>query len=161
MIGQRLRVRLYDDHLELFLGGSPLMKLERGRPGPNGRHGHVVDYRHVIHSLRRKPMALLNLVYRNQLFPRDTYRRMFNLLLERTSHKAACRTIVEILALAHERGCEALLAAALENDLAASRLPDLNALRQRFSPDPAALPEVNVQLAPLADYNALITGEPI
>ena len=26
---------------------------------PNGAHGHVVDYRHVIHSLRRKPMALM------------------------------------------------------------------------------------------------------
>jgi hypothetical protein len=31
---------------------------------------HVVDYRHVIHALRKKPMALNNLVYRDQLFPR-------------------------------------------------------------------------------------------
>jgi hypothetical protein len=28
------------------------------------RGGHVADYRHVIHALRKKPMALLNLVYR-------------------------------------------------------------------------------------------------
>jgi len=159
LIGQRLRVRLYDDHLELFLGSTPLMKRERGRPGPNGKHGHVVDYRHVIHSLRRKPMALLNLVYRNQLFPRDTYRKTFDLVLERAGPKVACRTIVEILALAHERGCEAALSTALAEDLAASRLPDLNALRQRFSPDPAALPAVVVQLTPLAEYDALITGE--
>jgi hypothetical protein len=41
-------------------------------------HGHVVDYRHVIHSLRRKPMALLNLVYRDQLFPRRVYARAFD-----------------------------------------------------------------------------------
>jgi hypothetical protein len=34
----------------------------------------------VIHSLRRKPMALLNLVYRDRLFPRDAYRRTFDLL---------------------------------------------------------------------------------
>jgi hypothetical protein len=38
-----------------------------------GKHLHVVDYRHVIQSLRRKPMALLNLVYRNQLFPRRAF----------------------------------------------------------------------------------------
>lgn len=69
LIGHRLRVRLYDDRLELLLGATLLMTLERGRPGPNGRHGHVVDYRHVIHALRRKPMALLNLVYRDRLFP--------------------------------------------------------------------------------------------
>src|SRR4051794_41521645 len=35
----------------------------------------VVNYRHVIHALRRKPMALLNLVYRDQLFPREAYRQ--------------------------------------------------------------------------------------
>jgi hypothetical protein len=159
LVGQRLRVRLYDDRLELFLGSTPIMKLRRGRPGPNGKHGHVVDYRHVIHSLRRKPMALLNLVYRDQLFPRDAYRKVFDLMLERSGPKVACRTIVEILALAHERACEAALATILADDLAASRLPDLNALRQRFSPDPAALPVVVVQLTPLADYDALITGE--
>ncbi len=34
----------------------------------------VVDYRHVIHSLRRKPMALFNLVYRDALFPLPAYR---------------------------------------------------------------------------------------
>lgn len=34
------------------------MTLQRDRAGVNSKHGHVVDYRHVIHSLRRKPMAL-------------------------------------------------------------------------------------------------------
>jgi hypothetical protein len=28
------------------------MTLPRGRSGANGKHGHVVDYRHVIHALR-------------------------------------------------------------------------------------------------------------
>src|SRR5215469_8993795 len=74
LIGHRLRVRLYDDRLECFLGSTALMSLRRGRPQPSGKHGHVVDYRHVIHALRRKPMALLNLVYRDQLFPRRAYR---------------------------------------------------------------------------------------
>src|SRR3546814_8780735 len=74
LIGHRLRVRLYDDRLELFLGGTPLFTLPRGRAERSGKHGHVVDYRHVIHALRRKPMALLNLVYRHQLFPREAYR---------------------------------------------------------------------------------------
>jgi len=41
----------------------------------------VVNYHHVIHALRRKPMALLNLVYRDQLFPREAYRRTFDALL--------------------------------------------------------------------------------
>lgn len=156
LIGHRLQVRLYDDRLELFVGGSPLLTLARGRPGPNGTHGHVVDYRHVIHALRRKPMALANLVYRDRLFPREAYRLTFERLRDELPLRTACKTMVELLRLAHERGCEAQLAELLGADLAARRLPDLDALWRRFSPDPARLPQVRVQLAPLTDYEALI-----
>src|SRR5580693_1833444 len=78
LIGHRLNVRLYDDHLDCFLGATHILTLQRARP-PQGsnRRGHVVDYRHVIHALRKKPMALLNLVYRDQLFPRRAYARAF------------------------------------------------------------------------------------
>jgi hypothetical protein len=158
LIGHRLRVRLYDDRLELFLGATQLMTLQRGRSGPNGRHGHVVDYRHVIHALRRKPMALLNLVYRDQLFPREAYRLTFDRLCEQLPPPAACKSMVELLSLAHERGCEAELAQLLDKHLAERRLPDLAELRQRFMPDPTRLPEVCVRLASLSDYEALLNA---
>jgi hypothetical protein len=64
--------------------------------------------------------------------------------------------MVNLLALAHERGCEAELAALLAADLAASQLPDLAALCARFAPDPAALPAVTVLLTLLTAYEALI-----
>lgn len=156
LIGHRLRVRLYDDRLTIFIGGTELTTLSRGRAHPSGKHGHVVDYRHVIHSLRRKPMALLGLVYRDQLFPRDAYRRSFDALLERLPDRQACRVMVEILALAHERGCERDLAEHLSIGLEARQLPDMAALRERFSPDPAALPIVTVRLASLAAYDGLL-----
>jgi hypothetical protein len=159
LIGHRLRARLYDDRLDLFIGGTRLMTLVRGRADASGKHAHVVDYRHVIHALRRKPMALLGLVYRDQLFPRDAYRQTFDRLLERLPEKSACRLMVNLLALAHERGCEADLAALLAADLAAGQLPDLAALRERFAPDPAALPAVTVLLTPLTAYEALVGND--
>jgi hypothetical protein len=157
LIGHRLRVRLYDDRLECFLGATPLMTLRRGRPRPDGKHGHVVDYRHVIHALRRKPMALLNLVYREQLFPRRAYRRAFEVLLTARSEKEACRTMVGLLALAHDRACEAELAEIIDAELDAGRVPDLDALRRRFGPDPAAIPLITVTLASLHLYDELGT----
>lgn len=159
LIGHRLRVRLYDDRLDLFIGGTRLMTLPRGRAGPGGAHGHVVDYRHVIHSLRRKPMALLKLVYRDQLFPREAYRLAFERLLAALPERVACRQMVELLAIAHERACEAELAELLMADIEAGRLPDMDAVRARFAPDPAALPEVVVELVPLSVYDALLAGE--
>jgi hypothetical protein len=156
LIGHKLRVRLYDDRLDLFIGATALVTLRRGRPAAAGKHGHVVDYRHVIHALRRKPMALLGLVYRDQLFPRDAYRHTFDRLVEQLPERAACRLMVDLLALAHDRGCEAELAAILAAELTANRLPDMATLRARFSPDPAALPTVVVHLAPLVAYEALL-----
>jgi hypothetical protein len=156
LIGQRLRVRLYDDRLDLFVGGTPLLTLPRGRPGRDGKHGHVVNYRHVIHALTRKPAALLSLVYREQLFPRDVYRHMFDHLLARMPEREACRTMVTLLQLAHERGCEAELAGLLEADRVAGLLPDLASLRARFAPSPASLPDIHVPTVSLAVYQDLL-----
>jgi len=157
LIGHRLRVRLYDDRLELFLGSTRLMTLPRGRAPGCGKHGHVVDYRHVIHSLRRKPMALMTLVYRDQIFPREAYRLTFDRLIEALPERAACKIMVDLLFLAHERGCEAELAHLLTADLKARCLPDLTRLRARFAPDPARLPSVAVELPSLSVYNHLLT----
>lgn len=156
LIGHRLRVRLYDDRLDLLLGATLLMTLERGRAGANGKHGHVVDYHHVIHALRRKPMALLSLVYRDQLFPREAYRLTFEFLREELAERAACKMMVALLSLAHDRSCEAQLATVLADDLDNRRMPDINALLARFVPDPARLPEVAVHLAPLSCYDVLV-----
>lgn len=118
LIGHRLRVRLFDDRLEVFLGGTHLLALPRGRAHPDGRHDQVVNYHHVIHALRRKPMALLNLVYRDRLFPREAYRLAFEALRD--------------------------------------ALPERVVLRARFAPDPASIPFVTVELAPLASYESLL-----
>jgi hypothetical protein len=157
LIGHRLRVRLYDDRLECFLGSTPLMTLRRGRPHCSGKHGHVVDYRHVIHALRRKPMALLNLIYREQLFPRRAYQRAFEALLANDGEKQACHTVVGLLALAHDRACEAELAEVISAELDAGRLPDVDTLGRRFAPNPAAMPDITVEVASLHLYDELST----
>ncbi len=101
-------------------------------------------------------MALLNLVYRDQLFPRQAYRRTFDRLIERLPERQACRIMVELLAIAHERGCERELADHLSACLEARQLPDMAAVRARFAPDPAKLPNIVVHLGSLDAYEALI-----
>jgi hypothetical protein len=51
------------------------------------------------------------------------------------------------------------LATELADDLDHRRLPDINALLARFAPDPARLPEVSVQLAPLSSYDVLVKSD--
>ena len=170
LIGHRLRVRIHDDRLEVFLGGTHLMTLPRGRGYGDRRRAHVVDYRHVIHALRAKPFrrrrtsgstALPGLVYRDQLFPRDAYRRLYDAAMAALPEKAACRLVVGALALAHERGCEADLAAAIDAQLDAGAMPDLAELSARFTPELQALPQVMVALTPLSAYDALTDAAPV
>ena len=56
-------------------------------------------------------------------------------MLEAFPERAACRRMVGLLALAHDRGCEAALAEYLEHLLAAHRLPDLAEVTERVLPD--------------------------
>jgi hypothetical protein len=155
LIGHHLRVHLYDDRLECFLGATPMMTLRRGWPVSDSKGGHVIDYRHVIHALRKKPMALNNLVYRDQLFPRPAYARAFEALQQSVGDKRACKLTVELLALAHDRGCEAELAELIDAQLDAGRLPDLALWRERFGPSPASVPMIEVEFVPLSTYDEL------
>jgi hypothetical protein len=63
--------------------------------------------------------------------------------------------MVGLLALAHDRACEAELAYAIEADLDAGRLPSLDRLHERFRPDRATIPDVAVRLTPLSAYDEL------
>ena len=157
LIGHRLGVRIYDDRLELFLSGTHHLTLPRGRAGAAGPHVHVVNYRHVIHSLKKKPMALMNLIYRDALFPREAYRRCFERALERLTEREACRLAVTLLAIAHEENCEAELAAEIDRALKAGRLPAPDELKARFAPDPSQVPRIDIAKAHLAGYGSLLS----
>src|SRR6266568_1039587 len=88
---------------------------------------------------------------------RPAYQHAFEALLASDTEKRACRTMVGLLALAHDRACEAELAEAIDAELDAGRLPDLDLLGRRFAPDPAAIPDITVELVPLHLYDELGT----
>jgi hypothetical protein len=157
LVGHRLQLRIHDDHIEAYLGGSFALTVPRGRrPKGSDIAVHVVDYRHIIAALRAKPGALVNLAYRDALWPRPAYRRAWDALVAAGSARDAARTMVGLLALAHDRGVEAELAVAIDAGLDVGELPDLAAMLRRFTPMAAAAPEVLVILPPLASFDRLI-----
>jgi hypothetical protein len=101
-------------------------------------------------------LALLNLVYRDALFPRAAYRLAWEKLLADGDPRRACKAMVALLALAHERCCEAELAAALTEQLACAEPIDVAALQARFAPVPAQMPDIVITLPPVASYDLLL-----
>src|ERR1700738_1686983 len=66
LIGHRLKIRLYADRLDCYLGGSLVHSTARGsRAGDNRR---ALNYQHFIEGLKRKPQAFNGLAFRDALF---------------------------------------------------------------------------------------------
>jgi len=65
LVGDRVQVRLFADHLDVFYAQRHLERLPRLR----GQGGHRIQYRHIIDQLVRKPGAFAHYRYRDDLFP--------------------------------------------------------------------------------------------
>jgi hypothetical protein len=157
LIGQRLRVHLYDDRIEAFLGGTLVVTHPRARGRDNGQRVHVINYHHVIHALRRKPQALWSSIYRDSLFPRTEYAEAWKVLQRDLPRRDACRRMVDLLFIAHEQACEAELAHLLAADLDAGQVPEPTALVLLLVPKATALPrDVAVAHPSLDSFDALL-----
>jgi hypothetical protein len=66
--------------------------------------------------------------------------------------------MVRLLALAHERCCEAELAAELDAILGSGELPDPELLEARFAPASMISPKVTVTLPSAGAYDALLSN---
>ena len=102
-------------------------------------------------------MALLHLVYRDALFPRPAYRAHGSACSRRGDARVACRTMVDLLALAHERSCEAELAdRAGRSSWIEGGLPDLARSAGALRPVLRRAARVSVPVPSIASYDVLL-----
>jgi hypothetical protein len=82
LIGAKLLARIYEDRIVLLEGAQEVAQLPRVlRDG-----GAVIDFRHIIGHLLRKPGAFANYRWREELFPAPAYRATYDHLM-RTTHE--------------------------------------------------------------------------
>jgi hypothetical protein len=159
LIGHLLKVRLYSDRLDCYLSGALVLTRTRGMRSPITGRGRMIDYRHFIDALKRKPQAFKGMVFRDALFPREAYRRTWEQLDLKLTQRQACQTIVALLEMAARDGVEGALAERLDALLVAGELPDVKRLREEFAPRKAELPQVTVEIPAVSVYDALLPSE--
>jgi transposase len=98
LIGAKLLARIYENRIVLLDRNFEVAQLPLGKSD----RGAVIDFRHIIGYLLRKPGAFANYRWREELFPAPVYRAAYD-HLERTSHDAD-RRYLEILKLAADEG---------------------------------------------------------
>jgi transposase len=115
LIGVKLLARVYENEIFLLEGADEVARLPLG----TGDSGAVIDFRHLIGHLLRKPGAFAGYRWREELFPAPAYRAAFD-HLERRSPTTADRRYLEILKVAADEGVTAV-ENALEQLLCAPR----------------------------------------
>lgn len=152
LIGERVRVRVYDDRLEVWYAQA----LQETMPRLRGRQGHRVNYRHVIWSLVRKPGAFAHYRYREDLFPSLAFRRAYDALC--AHHTEPRRADIDYLRVLHlaastvEADVEEALRLLAEDDVA----PTIEQVKALVSSDKPELPDLEASEPDLSSYDALL-----
>jgi hypothetical protein len=152
LIGEQVVVQVMAEHLEVWLGSVLVERLARLR----GRHKSLINYRHVIDWLVRKPGAFAAYRYQDAMFPTSRFRRVYDALLVHSPARAA-RDYVRILELAakeSEAGVDTVLARLLEWNVPITPTVVLDHLRHDLGL-PRAM-EVVVTTVDLSTYDLLL-----
>ncbi len=149
--GEKVRVRIYDDRLEVYYAQKRQLTVERLR----GRGGHRINYRHVIWSLSRKPGAFQRYRYREDLFPTIVFRRAYDALSDRLPQRRADIEYLGCLKLAAET-MECEVEAALEALLEVGEPLTTEAVRDLVQPTAPVIPELELAVVDLRCYDRLL-----
>jgi len=132
--GERLRIHLYHDRLECYLGSTHVIALLRVYPTQQTTRARNIDYRHLIHSLIKKPQAFRLSVLRDDLLPNENYKKIWRYVEKNIPGKAASKFIVGLLHIAATQDCEDDLARDVLARIAQGKTLSLSAYQWRRQP---------------------------
>jgi len=151
LIGEKVRVRLFDSKLEIYLGG----KIQLTVPRLVAKRGHSINYRHVIDSLIRKPGAFARYRYREDLFPTLVFRRAYDALANVMPPRKADIDYLRCLHLA-ARTMECDVEHAIEALMDEGAVPTADKVKELVAPDKPSVPEVAIPDVDLSGYDVLL-----
>lgn len=102
LIGTRIKARIYETRILLFDGREEICEL----PNQPGDRGAVIDFRHVINWLVRKPGAFAAYRWRESMFPSQVFRAAYDHLCAQHDALPADRHYLDILHLASLDGTD-------------------------------------------------------
>lgn len=151
LIGAWVRVRLYDDKLDVRYGEKSQLLVER----LHGRNGHCINYRHIIWSLVQKPWAFAQYRYREELFPTLVFRKAYDVFVTKHTGRSADIEYLRVLHLAAST-MESEVEAVLERLLAEGALLDADQVKAAVKPARAEVPALAAPAVDLRDYDSLL-----
>lgn len=157
LIGETLKVHLYDDRLECFVGGDQVIELQRKRRKKS--YEKQINYRHLIAALVRKPGALKNYIYKEAFFPTLAFKQAWELLNQQHDSNKACKEYVMILKEAAKGQNEEIVNAFLEKRLMENKTIAAKDVQELFGLKTDELPQGDLHCESLDSYAILGGGK--
>ena len=154
LIGHTLRVELHEAELKVYLARDFLFALPRLR----GDRGALVDFRHVIGALLRKPGAFVHYRHREALYPGAVFRRAYDRLVADHGERPGVIEYLHVLKLASEQTVERV-EPVLQAHLALVGKWRATQVREALVPATRKVIELAGLTPSLAAYDALLEGE--
>jgi hypothetical protein len=155
LIGCALFVHIYDERLVLFYGHEETLRLKRVYAQGTQR-ARSIDYRHVIHSLAKKPNAFRSSLLRDDLIPLGDFTLIWEKLKVDGLSDADCRYMVDLLVLADNYQCESALGRYVLKALDAHQKPPIKQCRELFGSSLIEMPNIISQQHMLSSYDCLM-----
>lgn len=160
LVGQLLRVRLWDDRLSCHVGSNEVMSCPRIRPEKGKTRAWHIDFRHLLDSLAKKPGAFCHATLRNDILPDDEWRKLWRRLCNHLEPEMAGRLMVNALKLAAGYDDISVVARGMEQMLNTPGEVDLHQLMRFLGIKEKELPTVNnVVQHNLSSYEQLLRGK--
>jgi hypothetical protein len=154
LIGHTLRVELHEAELKVYLGRDLLFGLPRLR----GDRGALVDFRHIIAPLLRKPGAFIHYRHREALYPSTVFRAAYDRLVADHGERPGVIEYLHVLKLAAEQTVEQV-EPVLRGQLALAEKWHATQVREQLVPAARKVIELEGLTPSLKAYDRLLEEE--
>ena len=155
LIGHTVMIHAHPDRLELFYAQKKATTLPR-LYSKNGSRPRRIEYRHIIHSLSKKPNAFRNSQFRDDLIPAGDFTLLWQGMKSKGLTDEYCHFMVKLLPLAAEQDCEQALGRFVLDCWDENRLVTIKECKEKFENPRSAPSEFICPQHALGTYDPLL-----
>jgi len=150
--GHTITAHIYQNEIKIFLGCSFVFSCSRKYFNEH-KSKYVIDYRHVVHSLIKKPAAFRKCQYRDEILPTEEYKQIWRYLDQTENRKIAPKIMLRLLKLAADYDCEQELGVHVINLITTKAAVVIEDIENKFNTSNPQLPKVFSKQHDIAEYD--------
>ena len=155
LVGYTVTLHIYQKIIVGYIGSNHAFSLERKYIGECSNR-YIVDYKHVIHALVKKPKAFRSCKYRDSLLPSYDFKQIWLHLEQSCGIDTATRIILRLLKLSYDHNCETRLTKLCLKLIGENKHINIECLESQFNTSNPILPIINWKQHSLKGYDNLL-----